>query len=139
MVSICGAGADAGAALAGLIMFSGVSGTDCEDEPPKSCEAGGVGAGPRVNDSDPSMPGTAMEESTPALRTTASPAICAAVAALMGEDDEVPAALPLLDTGPAGPDAPLFPLWPVDPVCDGAGPGVALPPPPVLVDVGPEE
>ena len=120
-------------------MFSGVFGTDCEDEPPKSCEAGGVGAGPRVNDSDPSMPGTAIEDKTPAPRTTASVAMCAAVAALMGEDDEAFDALPLSDTEPEGPAEPLFPLWLVDPVCDGAGPGVALPPPPVLVDVGPDE
>lgn len=118
-------------------MFSGVS-------PGIGVRSGGVGGAPTVNDSEPSMPGTAIEDRTPALRTAASVAMCAAVAALMGEAPEealVVLLLPLPDTGPDGPDEPLLPLGPAcpdcDPACEGAGPG--FPPPPVLVKEGPDE
>lgn len=80
-----------------------------------------------------------MDASTPALLTAASVAMWAAVAAFMGEDEEELDALLLPpDTGPEGPEEPLLPLCPEDPACDGAGPGFAFPPPPVL-DEGPEE
>ena len=68
----------AGASETGRIMLSGVSNDPVE--PPRSGTSGGEGGGPTDSDSDPSIPGTAIDAAVPNVFIPNSAAACAIVA-----------------------------------------------------------
>ncbi len=84
-----------GAAEAGRIMLSGVS-RDSE-APLRSGTPGGEDGGPTDSDSDPSIPGTAIEAAVPNVLMPISAAACAIVAGVGAFEvllDELPLELP---------------------------------------------